>query len=235
MYAVWEFCLPPHSCSSDAQRHKSSFLHFFESAVHDERALMTAASFKLVPCTVISSDIIDWVRGSALGGARAACSSVCGGLGRLEMAKPIRAAPRVLTAKSGRERARGKWLLVVPDAMLQTSVSRAARPGRAARVSACKSVRHLPPASPPATTGAPTSTPPACRATSMRPINTELGVSRPISFCSITRAPRLRAKLRCSSAKITLAACAHLGASTVCFAALKELANCRDPKAARAG
>ena len=86
---------------------------------------------------VISSGIAVLVCWSALEGALFGCACVCCGLGRLKITKPTRGAPRVSTATSGRERAHGERLLVVPDATPRASASHATRTGSEARASAC--------------------------------------------------------------------------------------------------
>ena len=68
---------------------------------------------------------------------------------------------------------------------------------------------------------APTATSPTSCAAGTRPIKPDLGVSRAISSCLSTRAPRPRAKTRCSNGNSALAACAHLGVDR-CVAALKD-------------
>ena len=66
----------------------------------------------------------------------------------------------------------------------------------------------------------PTATSPTSCAAGVRPIKPDLSVSRPISSCPSTRAPRRRAQTRYLNGNSALAACAHLESRTS-FAALK--------------
>ena len=101
---------------------------------------------KLVPCIEISSSIAVQVRRLALRDAHLRCSRVSQQPGAFEKSRPARAAPRVSTATSGRGRAHGNRLLVVPNAMLCPGASRAtSRWQCGARFSVCV---HAPPSRP---------------------------------------------------------------------------------------